>query len=382
MLNKDLQNELQRCIGCKVSPCQKACPLGVSPHDFIALALKKDYQTASNIIREKNPLAKTCGLVCPDRFCQKACIRGKIDTPLNIPCLQANIVDLAPNLKLKLPPLNGKKIAIIGGGPAGLGACWELIKNGYHVTIFEKSSKLGGAAQLIPDYRLPKAVLDEEISYITNNDHVSIKLNQNITDFASLKNSFDNIILALGEQTPNMLNTSGQEHLTPYKEVLENPHLHISNKICVIGGGEVALDCALSLKKLGADTVEMFVRRRKTDMRIMKRDFDELSQHNIIIKELTSIINITKQKDNTLTLTAINNEINSENKASALKNTEHTLTGYNKVITALGSSCSPCHKDLPYPSSGDMLGTGGTVVEALASGIKIAKQLITSEAQR
>ena len=379
MINKDLQTELQRCIGCKTSPCAKACPLGVSPHDFIAHAIKKDYTTASNIIRDKNPLAQTCGLVCPDTFCQKACIRGKIDTPINIPCLQANIVALTPNAPLQLPPHNGKKIAIIGGGPAGLGSCWELIKNGYHVTIFEKHSKLGGAARLIPDYRLPKEILDSEISYITDNNLVDVKLNHEISDFDELKKDFDNIVLALGEQTPNLLRTSGEELATPYKTVLETPDLHVSSKVCIVGGGEVALDCALSLKKLGTNTVEMFVRRRKTDMRIMKRDFEDLEKHNIIIRELTSIINITKEEDNTLTLTAINNEINSENKASALSNTEHTLKGYNKIITALGSSCSPHHKNLPFLASGDMLGTCGTVVEALASGIKTAKELINGE---
>ncbi len=379
MINKDLQNELTRCIGCKISPCAKACPLGVSPHDFIAHAIKKDYATASSIIRSKNPLAETCGLICPDTFCQKACIRGKIDTPINIPCLQANIMAISPNAKLELPSHNGKKIAIIGGGPAGLGACWELIKKGYHVTIFEKLSKLGGAARLIPDYRLPKEILDKEISYITNNNLVDVKLNHEITDFCALKNEFDDIILALGEQAPNLLRTTGEEHATPYKEVLQTPSLHISDKICIVGGGEVALDCALSLKKLGASSVEMFVRRRKTDMRIMKRDFDELEKHNIIIKELTSIINITKEDDKTLTITAINNEINSENKASPLKDTAHTLKGYNKIITALGSSCLNTHKDLPYLSSGDMTGNCGTVVEALASGIKTAKQIINSE---
>ncbi len=376
MIDEALQTELKRCIGCKVSPCTKSCPMGVSPHDFIALALKGQYQEASQIIRNKNPLAHTCGLICPDTFCQKSCIRGKIDSPIKIPCLQAKIMELSSNQSIELPLLNGKKIAIIGGGPAGLGACWELIKNGYHVTIFEKENKLGGAIRLIPDYRLPKEILDKEIAYITNNDHVSIKLNHEITDFEALNKEFDNIILALGEQTPHLLRTIGEEHATPYKSVLLSPKNHIADKICVVGGGEVALDCALSLKKLGCQTVEMFVRRRKSDMRIMKRDFDELISHNIIIRELTSIINITKETDNSLTLTAINNEINSENKASPLSNTEHTLSGYNKVITALGSSCCPIHSQTPFLSAGDMTGTTGTVVEALASGVKVAKQII------
>ena len=379
MTEEEIQNELKRCLKCRVSPCAKACPMGVSPHDFISATIQHGYNEASNIIRSKNPLAHTCGLVCPDTFCQKACIRNKLDGAIKIPCLQAKIVSSAPILPLELPSFNGKKIAIIGGGPAGLGACWALINNGYHVTIYEKENVLGGATRLIPDYRLPKNILDSEISYITNNDHVTVKLNHEITDFDSLKDKFDNIILALGEQTPILLKTSGEEYATPYKTVLTAPQNHIANKICVIGGGEVALDCALTLKKLGAQTVEMFVRRRQTDMRIMKKDFEELSSHNIIIRELTSIINISKEENDTLTLTAINNEINNEGKAAHIANTEHTLIGYDKVITALGACCSKHHQNTSFLTSGDMTGSCGTVVEALASGVNIAQKIINNE---
>ena len=380
MTNDDIKNELARCIGCKISPCQKGCPLGVSPHDFIALARSGDYETAAKIIREKNPLAETCGLVCPDTFCQKSCIRKRMDSSIEIPCLQAFITNRVAPTSLDLPTPNGKKVAIIGGGPAGLGACWQLIKHGYHVTIFEKENALGGVARLIPDYRLPKSVLDKEITYITNNNLVTVNLNQEITDFDLLKKDFDHIILTLGEQQPNSLRTNGEEYATPYKEVLINPSAHICNKVSIVGGGEVALDCALSLKKLGVKTVEMFVRRRKTDMRIMKKDFDELEANNIIIRELTSITNIKKEADNTLSLTAINNEINEEGKASPLDGTQHSLFGYNKVITALGSSCPSYHKNTEFLSGGDMTGLCGTVVEAIASGVKTATQIISQEA--
>lgn len=380
MTNDDIKNELTRCIGCKVSPCAKGCPLGVSPHDFIGLALKGDYKASASIIREKNPLAETCGLVCPDTFCQKSCIRGRIDSPIKIPCLQAKITSQVFPEPLFTPIHNGKKIAIIGGGPAGLGACWELIKHGYHVTIFEKENKLGGATRFIPDYRLPKSVLDKEIAYITNSPLVTIKLNQEITNYNDLAKDFDNIILALGEQVPNLLRTQGEEHATLYKDVLSNPQNHICDKVCIVGGGEVALDCALSLKKLGAKTVEMFVRRKKTDMRIMKRDFEELEAHNIIIRELTSITNISKNADNTFCLTAINNTINNEGKATPLSNTEHTLDSYNKVVTALGSTCPNHIKESTPLICGDMTGLTGTVVEALASGIKIAQKIISNEA--
>ena len=373
MENKTLKQELNRCIKCKVSPCAKGCPLGLSPHDFISLALQNEYTKAAELIRSQNPFAETCGKICPDTFCQKKCLRGKIDFPLNIPSIQAHIAQKVPATKLSLPASNGKHIAIIGGGPAGLGACWQLLQYGYHVSIYEKENKLGGALRLIPDYRLDKAILDKEISYITSNERTTIYLNQEITDFEHLKTTYDNIILALGEQTPHTLRTQGEEYATPYKEVLKSPSNYTPDKVCVVGGGEVALDCALTLKRQGAKTVEMFVRRRQTDMKIMSKDFLSLKQENILIRELTSITSIQKEADQTLTLNTIQNFITEDNKSSPLLGTDNTLSGYDLVITALGSTCPNFFELSTFPTAGDMTKTTGTLVEALASGIKLAQ---------
>lgn len=366
--------ELKRCIGCKTSPCAKGCPVGVSPHDFIQSALQGDYETSAHLIRSKNPLAETCGHICPDSFCQKHCIKGKIDFPISIPDLQAKITQKISPTPLSLPPHNGKHIALIGGGPASLGCCWQLIQYGYKVTIYEKENKLGGALRLIPDYRLPKSVLDKEISYITNNPLTTINLNQEIKDFNSLLPLYDHVILALGEQTPHTLRIKGEEYAVPYKSVLLSPNSYSCKKACVVGGGEVALDCALSLKKQGTEIVEMFVRRRTTDMRIMKQDFEELANNNIIIRELTSITNITQNQDNTLLLTTTKNSITSDSKATPIPNTKETLTDYNLVVTALGSF-SKEENISSFSSIGDMTGLCGTAVEALASGIKLAQTL-------
>lgn len=150
-------------------------------------------------------------------------------------------------------------------------------------------------------------------------------------------------------------------------------------KIIIVGGGEVALDCALSLKKQNPDaTVEMFVRRRREDMRIMKKDHIELDEHNIIIRDLTSIVEI-KEENNLYNITAIHNEINEEGKARAIKGSEFPLQGYTHIITALGSyfpkdkDTNDCH------CAGDMTGSCGTVVQAIASGIKSAKAIMEKE---
>lgn len=373
-----VKKELSRCIGCKVTPCAKACPLGVSPHDFIALAKNGDISKAAQLIREKNPLAQTCGLVCPDKFCQKNCIRAKIDKAIEIPCLQAYITKEIPQDSLNLPPLNGKKAAIIGGGPAGLGALWEFIKNGWHVTLFEETSQLGGAARLIPSYRLPKEVLDKEINFLTCNDHTEIKLNTKITDIQELKAQFDSIILTIGEPNLRTLNIAGEEYCTSYKDVLTTPQDHISNKVCVVGGGEVALDCALSLKKLGTQTVEMFVRRTKNDMRIMKKDYEELEAHNIIIRDLISITNISPT-DNGFDLTTIDNQIDENGRAIPANNQTSILSGYDKIILALGSTYKKDENLTEIYMAGDMTGACGTVVQALASGRDVAREIINNK---
>ena len=455
-----LKTELNRCIGCKPRPCEKACPLGVSPHDFIALAKTGDYREASKIIALKNPLPQTCGLVCPDAFCQKACIRGRIDKPIAIPCLQARMIQLGGFPELELPQKNGKKVAVIGGGPAGIGATYELIRNGFEVTIYEKSDKLGGVARLIPEYRLPKSVLDQEIARIVENDRVTVKLNTEITDFSSLKAEFDNVILALGEPIEYKLNIPGDNKCISYKEILCNQNTlenmsecqcstdgdlarpqenlkpntegvaeggikydagsefatavyekgyikeqihnhdhalaHPQNMsecrrsfdgdlahphIAIVGGGEVALDCALSLKKQSPDAIiEMFVRRRREDMRIMKRDHIELDEHNIVIRDLTSIVEI-KEENNKLQLTAIKNEINEEGKARAVKGTEFALNDYTTIITALGSYFPKDRDTAECLCAGDMTGSCGTVVQAIASGRKCARAIVEQEQQ-
>ena len=375
MDKEKMENELKRCLGCKISFCQKGCPLGVSPHDFIKLALEGNYVEAQKVIREKNPLAETCGLVCPDSFCQKTCIRAKKDSAVAIPCLQAMICKKVPSEKLVLPSKNNKKIAIIGGGPAGLGACFELLKNGFSVVIFEKENKLGGAVRLIPDYRLPKDVLDKEIDYITKNDRVEVRLNSEVDNFVELEKEFDGVIIAVGEQDCRKLGIEGEEHSVQYKEVLLDVKAHCCQKVLVVGGGEVALDCAVSLKKNGAKEVYMAVRRRRDDMRIMKKDFEFLDANGIIIKDLCSVLKIKKNGES-LDITIIKNEINEEGKARAIIGSDENWSGFDKVVIAMGADCSDLFKNLEMIKCGDMTGNAGTVVEAIASGVNGARLLM------
>ena len=374
----EILEELKRCLGCKISPCAKACPLGVSPHDFIKTALADDYPTAAAQIASRNPLPQTCGLICPDTFCQRACIRAKIDKAIEIPCLQAYVMQRGGLPPLSLPSPNGKKVAIIGGGPAGLGALYEFIINGWKVDLYEKSSSLGGSIRLIPERRLPQTVRQKEINRLIDNDRVTVYLNTEITDWNKLKNNYDGMVIAIGETKTRNLNISGEENCLPYATYLSNPQQfrpQHQQKVAVIGGGEVALDCALTLKEQGFEQIEMFVRRQESDMRIMKRDHEELSHQNICIRALTSITKIEKNAGS-YTLTTVSNQINEQGKAEHLMNTQKVENGYELLVMALGSYFP--QEDLPtaIPCAGDMTGQCGTAVQALASGRKQARTVI------
>ena len=375
---EDIKKELSRCLGCKPKPCEKACPLGVSPHDFIAAAKNDDFKNAAAGIATKNPLPQTCGLVCPDKFCQKSCIRARIDSAIEIPCLQALIMHKGGYPDLILPPANNKKAAVIGGGPAGIGAVHELLLSGWHIDLYEKSAVLGGAVRLIPAYRLPPSVLDMEIARITKSKRVNIKLNHKITDFESLKKSYDGIILALGETTHRNLDIKGEKHCLSYEAYLKTPKQYHAAKVAVFGGGEVALDCALTAKKQGAACVEMFVRRRREDMRIQSRDQAELDRMGIVIRDLTSVMKITA-RNSRYTLHAVTNRINEQGKAEHLLDSAFKLSGYDMLIQALGSYYPKEEIPEGFMIAGDMTGTNGTIVQALASGRDAARRLIKGE---
>ncbi|HOZ22448.1 MAG TPA: NAD(P)-binding protein, partial [bacterium] len=164
-----LRAELNRCEYCEEKPCREACPAHCSPADFIMAARTgepADYRRAAALILGANPLGGVCGLVCPDSFCMAACVHAGFSTPIEIPAVQATLIrkaqacGLAPFTK---PVPNGKRIAVIGGGPAGIGAAAVLAQLGYAVDLYEQGRTPGGMARLIPDFRLDKKVLLADI---------------------------------------------------------------------------------------------------------------------------------------------------------------------------------------------------------------------------
>lgn len=289
-----LISELGRCLGCKSKPCMNACPVNCNPQEFIAKAKANDFAGAVETITRNNPMGQTCGLICPDKFCMQACTRAGIDFPINIPRVQATILEkyrtaeTAAHPKL---PANGKKVAVIGAGPAGIAATAELSRLGYRITLFESFEKIGGALNLIPDKRLPFEVIAKDWSFIDDPDMIELRLNTPVNNPAALlEQDFDGVIVATGEPEGINLGIDGEEHAVSYLDYLRHPeHYAARGNIAVIGGGAVATDCALTAVNNGAENVEMFVRRRVSDMRVTGEERKSLLDAGVDLTTMTKI---------------------------------------------------------------------------------------------
>ncbi|MGQ9679530.1 MAG: FAD-dependent oxidoreductase [Candidatus Bathyarchaeia archaeon] len=269
-----------------------ACPANVNVQAYVALISNGRFKEALDIIRREIPFPAICGRVC-FAPCEEACIRNNIDFHIEIRLLKRLVSELEFNIEKnisieKLSPTQDKKIAIIGGGPAGLTAAYELLKLGYPVTLFERESKLGGMLRLcLPEYRLPEYVLDAEIKYIIDSG-VDIKTNVNIGEdlkFHELWSmGFDAIFIATGTPKCSRLNVEGKDlggvfhALNFLKDVRSKKVSHLNGWVAVIGGGNVAIDCARTAVRLGSEGVIVVYRRVREDMRAHSKEVEEAEE--------------------------------------------------------------------------------------------------------
>ena len=302
---EEILNKANYCLNCPVKPCSnKGCPLGNNIPGFIKAIKEEDYKKAYEILSETTVLEAVCGRICPHtKQCQGSCVRGIKSTPVSIGDMETFIGDLSIKENYKIAEINkqnqNKKIAIVGGGPAGITAASFLLRNGYRVTLYEKYNYLGGLlVHGIPEFRLSKEVVKQTIQKVIDLG-LEVKYNQelgkNIT-LEELENKYDAIFLAFGANITTKMGVEGEELKGVYggNQLLEhNAHPDYQNKkVAVIGGGNVAIDCARTIKRLGAQEVKVIYRRAEEQMPAEVKEIQEAKEEEIEFLFQNNIVKI------------------------------------------------------------------------------------------
>lgn len=376
-LNKTkLEAELFKCLNCVAKPCHRACPLKCSPKEFIEKAKQKDFAGAVASICATNPLPHICGLICPEHFCMKACLRGRIDHPINIPAVQATLIENGRKDFSSCPAkLNGLKIAVIGAGPAGMAAAWKARLLGIHVTIFEKENKIGGTLNMIPTSRLPQKAVMDDWAHIEALGGIDICFNACQTNTKELlEDGFDGVIVTTGEQTGLTLGIEGEELTVSYTDYLKNPTQYATKgKVGIIGGGNVATDCALTAKELGASDVSLFIRRKIFDMKVSLSEIAALIENKIDLVTTTRVCQI-KKRNNRLTVLTCTTQKGPQGYED-VENSTIQRQNFDLIIKAIGAKKAPTDDEPNIIYAGDRKTGSSTVAEAAASGIEAAEKL-------
>jgi NADH-quinone oxidoreductase subunit F len=288
------------CSDLIVSPCQNACPAGINIPGYIALISVGRIRDAYNLIRRDNPFPAVCGRVCTHP-CESKCRRGQMDEPIAIADLKRYAADHILNSEEPYTdlvfPKKDKSVGIIGAGPSGLTCGYYLARLGYQVEVYEAQPVAGGILAFgIPEYRLPKDVLNMEIKSI---EQVGVKINLNTPlssdkDFVQLRKKHDAVYIATGTQFTNKIGVTGEEMngvhhgLNFLKDVHLSPKTQVGKKVIVIGGGNTAIDSARVALRLGAKDVTILYRREIEDMPADAREVKDALDEGIKIQTLVA----------------------------------------------------------------------------------------------
>ncbi|MBU1711661.1 MAG: FAD-dependent oxidoreductase [Proteobacteria bacterium] len=301
-----------------LSPCSQTCPAEINIPQYISQIRGRDYSGAVNTIKDRNPLLLACGRVCPHP-CESYCRRGIEDEPVSINQLKRFVADYEMNSGKRLPipcaPSTGKKVAVVGGGPAGLSCAYFLRRLGHDVTIFDMMPELGGMIRYgIPEYRLPKAVLKWETDGILalGIEHKpNVRLGRDF-DTASLKtDGFDAVFLGIGAWKDYMLGAEGEnlegcytgiDFLTRFaehqQEGKEPGSFPVGRKCAVIGGGNTAIDCVRTLIRLGAEEVSIVYRRTRSEMPANQVEIEAAEHEGVKFVFLAAPVKVIADQNN------------------------------------------------------------------------------------
>jgi dihydropyrimidine dehydrogenase (NAD+) subunit PreT len=390
MTKHQLQAELLRCEYCEEKPCQAACPANCSPFDFIMAARvgnPSDIKRSAGEIMRNNPLGGVCGAVCPDTLCMAACTHKDFDGPINIPRVQATVVQMAKELggipKFSTPVPNGKKVAVVGGGPAGLGAAAALAQMGYTVDIFEAREKLGGMLNLIPDDRLDKKVAETDIEFLLTLGQIKAKTGTRVEDPKSLLDKgYDAVCATVGLWKPIQLGIENEDLAITMADLLSDPQRYnFKGRVAVIGGGATAVDCAITAKARGAKQVGLFMLEKLSEMPLTKRERQDLLDYDIEVNGRMRVTRVLKDTQGLWGVKTLKVEL-PEGKPFSPANvrdvdgTDCLCADIEAVIVSIGMrSTLPVEQTEGVFYAGDMLTGPKTVVQAVASGKNAALEI-------
>jgi glutamate synthase (NADPH) small chain len=420
--------EARRCLECKEPKCVAGCPVDVDIPGFLKLLKVKDFVGAARKIKETNALPAVCGRVCPQESqCEELCILTKKWESVGIGRLERFAADYERENNLiqypdKLPP-NGRKIAVIGCGPSGLTVAGDLILLGYDVTVFEAFHKPGGVLMYgIPEFRLPKDIVEKEVDYLLKLG-VNLELNSVIGKSITIdelfnQHRFDAVFIGVGAGLPSFLGVPGEnlggvysanEYLTrsnlmrAYDFPNYDTPIVVGKNVCVIGGGNVAMDAARTALRMGSDNVYVVYRRSRTELPAREEEVHHAEEEGIIFKLLHNPVAFEgDEKGRVKSMECIRMELGAPDDSGRrrpvpIKDSEFKIDA-DLVIVSIGGGANPLlTKTVPDMelnrwgnivaddngrtskagiwAGGDIVTGSATVIEAMGAGRKSASDI-------
>lgn len=381
--------EAQRCLECKKAGCVKGCPVEINIPAFIAAIKERDFKGAIAEIKGKNNLPAVCGRVCPqENQCEKYCVLGRKGEPVAIGRLERFVADLeladdSNGISMEVAPPTGKKVAVVGSGPAGLTAAADLAKMGHAVTVFEALHVPGGVLMYgIPEFRLPKEIVQKEIDKIKDLG-VDFRVNYVIGKLDSVKellaNGYDAVFVGTGAGLPYFMNIPGEnlngvysanEFLTrtnlmkAYKFGEYQTPIKVGKRVAVIGAGNVAMDAARCALRLGAEETYIVYRRSEKEMPARLEEIEHAREEGVKFILLTSPVEFHGDENYNLTaMTCIKYELGEPDSSGRRRpipvaGSEFKMEVDN-VVLALGQGPNPL---VPATTPGLDVSKKGTIV--------------------
>lgn len=395
-----------------VAPCVQTCPANIDIQTYLRHVADGNYEAALRVIKDRNPFPSACGRVCPHP-CESECRRSLVDEPVSINAVKRFVSDWDRNREAPWLPRvaepTGKRIAIVGSGPSGLSAAYYSAIAGHTVTVFERQDQPGGMMRYgIPEYRLPKATLDQEIGIIEALG-VTILSNKALgtqISLEQLKHDFDAVYLAVGSWAATPLHIDGENldgverGIDFLRRVVKGDAARMSGTVVVIGGGNTAIDCARTALRMGADKVKLVYRRTREEMPAQAVEVEAALHEGIEMEFLAAPVNITASEAGRKNLHCIRMELGEPDRSGRRRPVPVEGSNFHieadAIISAVGQSTDTgfLYNDLPLRlnkwgdvdidgfsmqtseskvfAGGDCVTGPATVIEAIAAGRRAA----------